>query len=162
LKMIVPVLLTLMLLVGCGAEETMETVADVWAEPTLPEPGSIRVALPGETALPVIESDNGRLYLCNDYEVYLQTMESGDLQQTIRTMSGHSPEELTVLTTTQDGMDRYEFVWASAGETGDWLGRGVLLDDGNYHYTMTVLRSADAVETSQVVWDGVFSSFRID
>lgn len=157
-----PVLLVLLLLTGCGAEQTMETVADVWVEPTLPEPGSISVALPGETALPVIESDSGRVYLCNDYEVYLQTLESGDLPDTVRTMSGFSPEELTMVSTTQDGMNRHEFVWASAGETGDWLGRGVILDDGNYHYTMTVLRSAESVETSQVVWDGVFNSFRID
>lgn len=162
LRKLVPVLLALLMFTGCGAEPTMEMVADVWAEPALPEPGSIHVALPGETALPVIESDSGRIYLCNDYEVYLETMESGDLPETVRTMSGFSPEEVTMVSTSQDGMDRHEFVWASVGETGDWLGRGVVLDDGNYHYTMTVLRSAESVETSQVVWDGVFNSFRID
>lgn len=162
MKTIAPALLALLLLAGCAAEQTFETVADVWAQPELPEPGSICVALPGETALPVIESDGGRIYLCDDYEVYLQTVEGGDLSGTIQTMCGYSPEELTVLTTQQGGMDRYEFVWASAGETGDWLGRGVVIDDGTYHYTMAVLRDAASIETSQVVWDGVFSSFRID
>ena len=161
MKMIVSAALALCLLAGCGAAETMETVSDVWVEQTLPKPASISVDLPGETALPVMESDNGRIYICNDYEVCLQTLEGGDLQETIRAMSGHDPENLTVLSTVQENLDRHEFVWASAGETGDWLGRGVILDDGAYHYTMTVLRSADSVETSQVVWDGVFNSFRI-
>ena len=162
MKIFVPVLLTLALLTGCAAEETFETVADVWAEQPLPPPASISVALPGEAALPVMENDSGRVYLCNDYEVYLQTVEAGDLEATARNMSGYPTDQLTVLSTEQEGVKRHEFVWACAGETGDWLGRGVVLDDGNYHYTMTVLRSAESVETSQVVWDGVFSSFRID
>lgn len=162
MRILASVLLTLTLLTGCAAEETFETVADVWAEQTLPPPASISVALPGETALPVMESDSGRVYLCNDYEVYLQTVEAGNLDGTVRNMSGYPLDQLTVLTTSQDGMDRHEFVWACAGETGDWLGRGVVLDDGNYHYTMTVLRSAQSVENSQVVWDGVFSSFHTD
>ena len=161
MKILASALLILALLTGCAADETFETVADVWADETLPPPASICVALPGETALPVMESDSGRVYLSNDYEVYLQTLEAGDLEASVKTMSGYSPDQLTMLTTTQDGMDRHEFVWACAGETGDWLGRGIILDDGNYHYTMSVLRSAEAVESSQVVWDGVFSSFHI-
>lgn len=161
MRILVAALLALGLLSGCASEATFETVADVWADETLPPPASICVALPGETALPVMESDSGRVYLSNDYEVYLQTVEAGDLEGTVKSMSGYSPDQLTVLTTTRDGMDRHEFVWACTGETGDWLGRGVILDDGNYHYTMTVLRSAETLETSQVVWDGVFNSFRI-
>jgi hypothetical protein len=81
---------------------------------------------------------------------------------TIEEMSGHSRESLTVLTTMQDDAMRYDFVWATAGEGGDLLGRGIVLDDGNYHYTMTVLRDADTVQTSAVVWDEVFSSFRLN
>ena len=155
----IPVLLCL--LTGCAAEETFETVADVWAEPTLPQPRSISVVLPGETAMPAMESSSGRVYLSSDYEIYLQTMAGGDLNATVEAMSGFSPEKLTMLTTEQDGSKRHEFVWAAAGEGGDFLGRGIILDDGNYHYTMTVLRSAQEAESSTVVWDGVFSSFRL-
>ena len=57
--------------------------------------------------------------------------------------------------------DRYEFVWVSAGETGERLGRGVILDDGSYHYVMTVLRDAESTENSQIVWNDVFASFRL-
>ena len=60
-----------------------------------------------------------------------------------------------------DGVSRYEFVWVSAGERGDRLGRAVILDDGDYHYCMSVLRDADATEMSQVVWSDVFNSFAL-
>lgn len=159
-RMICTILLATMLC-GCGVEETFETVADVWAEPAAPVPRSISVRLPGETAMPAMESDSGRIYLCSEYEICIQTMPGGDLGATVEAMSGFSPEELTILTTTREDAPCHEFVWTAAGEGGDMLGRGIILDDGNYHYTMAVLRSAEKAETSTVVWDGVFSSFRL-
>lgn len=149
------------LLCGCAATQTYETVSDVWQEGEQPAPRSVLVELPGESALPVMEHDGGRAYVCNDYEIYIQTMPGGDLGATLEAMSGFAPEKLTVLSTSQEDISRHEFVWATAGEAGDLLGRGVVLDDGNYHYTMTVLRSAEKEESSSVVWDGVFSSFRL-
>ena len=56
-------------------------------------------------------------------------------------------------------MKRYEFVWAAAGEDGERLGRGVILDDGSYHYCLTAMRPADPEKTSQIVWSQVFQSF---
>ena len=44
-------------------------------------------------------------------------------------------------------------------EKGDMLGRGVILDDGSYHYCMSVLRSADGTKKSRIVWSDVFGSF---
>ena len=70
-------------------------------------------------------------------------------------------EALTVLETEQDGAKRYDFVWASAADQGEQLGRAVILDDGSYHYTMTVLRDADTTESLQVVWSDVFGSFSL-
>ena len=63
--------------------------------------------------------------------------------------------------TQRDGVDRYEFVWVSAGEKGERLGRAVILDDGNYHYCMSVLRDADSTEKTQIVWRDVFASFTL-
>ena len=103
----------------------------------------------------------GRVYMASDYEIYIQTMEGGDLSATVETMTGFSMDDLTVVSTQQGDAQRHEFVWASAGEEGDLLGRGVVLDDGDFHYTMTVLRNAEKADSSQVVWDGVFSSFRL-
>ena len=147
------------MLTACAAKDTFETVSDEQLLPAMAQPKHISVSLPGETALPVMENDNGRVYVTNDYEIVLQIMEAGDLQQTMEILSGHSMEDLTVMETFSDGISRYEFVWASLGEGGDLTGRGVILDDNDYHYCMSVLRSTDGEEKSQINWDQVFSSF---
>lgn len=157
-KCFILLMLTL-LLAGCRSEETFETVSDDLVQPVMAQPGFICVDLPGETAMPVIENNNGRVYVCNDYEIVLQTVAAGDLEQTMQLVSGHTREEMTVVETQTDGLDRYEFVWAAAGETGDCTGRGVILDDGQYHYCMSVLKNAQTSEKSQINWDQVFSSF---
>lgn len=148
------------LLCGCATQIEYETVTDVWQEQELPPSKAVCVDLPGEAVLPVMESDGVRAYLCDDYEIYIQTMPGGDIAATVEAMSGISEDNLTILHTQQQNDDRYEFVWAAAGEQGDCLGRGIVLDDGNYHYTMTVLRSAETAQAASVIWDGVFASFR--
>ena len=108
--------------------------------------------------LPVMEQDGRRMYMGQDYEIMVETLASGDLNDTIRTISGFEKDQLTVLQTQQADADRYDFVWTTTGEGGERLGRAVILDDGNYHYCMTVLRDA---EESIVVWQDVFSSFNL-
>lgn len=152
-------LLITALLTGCTAEDTFETISDELIQPVIAQPRFICVDLPGETALPVVESDHGRVYVCNDYEIVLQTVQSGDLAGTMEMMSGLTMEDLTVMQTQTDDIERYEFVWAAVGEGGDRGGRGVILDDHNYHYCMSVLRSTQSEEKSQINWDDVFSSF---
>ena len=149
------------LLAGCAGEETMETLGDVWDVPAMAVPRQILVDLPEDTAAGVLESDAGRIYIADDYEIMLETMESGDLDGTMRQLCGRGKDELTVLETRQDDLKRYEFVWATAGERGEQLGRAVVLDDGNYHYCLSVLRPENAEETSQVVWSQVFQSFAL-
>ena len=161
MKKTVLVGLMALLLCGCRAEETFEPVSDEWIAPVMASPREVSVSLPGEASVPAVESENGRLYLCEDYEVFIQTLDSGDLNATIRTVSGYEAEELTVMETNLDGISRYEFVWTSAGERGDRLGRGVILDDGDYHYVMPVLRDEGTTENSQVVWSEVFRSFSL-
>ena len=146
------------LLCGCKAEETLETVSDEWMVPAMAQPREISVRLPENTVLPVMEQDGRRLYMGQNYEILLETLAAGDLNDTIRTISGFEKEQLTVLQTGQGELDRYEFVWTATGERGELLGRAVILDDGNYHYCMTVLRDA---EESVVVWQDVFSSFAL-
>ena len=161
MKVMILFAIAALLFSGCGGEETLETISDELVLPVMAQPGEIQVELPGEAAMPAMESDTGRMYLASDYEIYIQTLEAGDLEKTIRSLTGYDKEDLTVIQTGSQGVSRYEFVWTCAGETGDQIGRGVVLDDGNYHYTMTVLRDADTTETSQIVWNDVFSSFAL-
>ena len=161
-KLFLTAVLGATLLWGCANQETLETVADVWDVPAMAAPRQISVELPEGAGAETLESDTGRLYVTDDYEIALETLDRGDLNGTLQALSGRTAEELTVLETrTEDGMKRYEFVWACAGEEGDRLGRAVILDDGNYHYCLSVLRPADPERTSQVVWSQVFQSFSL-
>ena len=146
------------LLTGCTAEETLETVNDEWIVPAMAQPREISVRLPDSALAPVLEQDGRRLYMGQNYEIMVETMASGNLDATIRTLSGYEKDQLTVLETGQEDVKRYEFVWTTAGEKGDRLGRAVVLDDGDYHYCMSVLR--DAGDTL-VVWKDVFRSFSL-
>lgn len=146
------------LLCGCGAEETMETVHDEWMVPAMAQPREISVRLPQDTVVPVLEQEGRQLYMGHGYEIMIETLASGDLNASIRTISGYEKDQLTVMETQQADADRYDFVWTTAGEQGDRLGRAVILDDGAYHYCMSALR--DAGDTV-VVWRDVFESFSL-
>lgn len=151
-----------LMLVGCKSEETLETVSDVLPDqPVLGKMREISVTLPDSAVSPVLSSEAEQVYLSEDYEIVVETRASGDLKATVEHMSGFDADQLTLVKTSQDGAPRYDFVWACAGEAGERLGRGVILDDGNYHYCLSVLRDADG-EKSQVIWSEVFSSFRLD
>ena len=149
-----------LLLLGCSGEETFETVADEQILSVMATPRQILVELPENAVAPILSGENAQLYLCQDHEILLETLPAGDLQKTIRTICGYEKENLTVMQTQWDDVSRYEFVWAAAGENGDRLGRAVILDDGQYHYCMSVLRDAWG-ENNEADWNQVFSSFSV-
>lgn len=150
-----------LLMAGCARQETFETVADEWIQPVMASPREVSVRLPEGAVAPVLDSDSEQVYLCDDYELILETRTSGDLDGTLQALTGYSRDALTVLTTQWNDVARYDFVWTSAGENGDVLGRGVVLDDGQYHYCMSVLRDASDTKKSQIVWSDVFQSFTL-
>lgn len=154
------IVLCVLLLSGCAAVETFETVSDELVQPVMAQERKITVSLPEEAVAAVVEAGDGsKLYLCDGYTVCLQTMEAGDLQRTIRSLSGFDRDQLTVLERKCDGGQRYEWVWSAAGEGGDQLCRATVLDDGAYHYCLTAMADAEAGATVQGTWDTVFSSF---
>lgn len=153
------VFLAALLLAGCSQVETAETVADVWEEPiSVAAPREVRLELPGEAVACAMESDTGRLYFGDGYEVMVQTLTGGDLNGTIRELTGFDREDITLIQTQAESPQRWEFAWAAAGEGGERVGRGVVLDDGNYHYCLTVLQDADD-DDCQIIWSEVFNTF---
>lgn len=154
-------LLCALLLCGCAGEETFETIADEVLVPVMAQPREISVQLPDNAVAPVLGTDSAQVYLSTDYEIILETLSSGDINATIQAISGYEAEKLTILKTRQGDADRYEFVWACAGESGDRLGRAVVLDDGSHHYCMSVLRDTGDTGESQIVWSEVFDSFAL-
>lgn len=151
-----------LLLTGCGAAETFETVACDYEDQTiLASPLEIQVVLPEETVLPVMESETGKLYICKDFEVSVQTLDGGDLERTIETLCGYGSEDLTVMQTGDGELDRWDFIWTAAGETGDQVGRAAILSDGHYHYCLSAMAAADAADSYREIWNGMFESFTL-
>ena len=84
---IIPILA--LLLVGCGSEKSLETVGDVQDTPVIPTMQRILLQLPQELSAPVLQSEKtGTLYICDDYTVMVQTVTGGDLDKTVRTVTG--------------------------------------------------------------------------
>lgn len=150
-----------LILSGCGTAETYETVADEMLLPVMAEPSEIWVALPEDSVMPAMESENGALYICGDYDVAVQTLTAGDLDATVRTVSGYGMDDLTVIQTAAGELDKYEFVWTMAGELGQEIGRATVLDDGNYHYVLSATIDAELISEYQEVWNGIFESFSL-
>ena len=148
-----------LLMAGCAASPVFEEVGDVFDENGLPEPKNTSLSLPEETAVQTISGDNGTLYLCDGFEVTRQVLKGGSLDRTLRELSGYSEERLTVLVTDESEGKRYSCVWSSAGESGDTVGRAVILDDGAYHYCLTVMAPAETAGRMHGVWNQIMNSY---
>lgn len=146
-------------LCGCGAQQTMETVNDEIVTPVVAAEQQVELSLPEGATLEVAEAE-GKLYLCEDYTVAVQTLDAGDLDKTLRTVTGYGADQLTLMRLQQGEFDRYECAWASAGEEQQ-VGRTLILDDGNYHYTVTVLAPAELAGKLTEDWQALMASVRI-
>jgi len=137
-----------MLLSGCGAQETFEHVSDADTTPVMSQQSSrVSIKLPDEAAVPAMENEHaGSIYLCDGYTVCVQTTAAGDLNRTFLDNTGFPKESLTVMETQQNGVKRYDCVWTSAGEGEEQVCRGVILDDGSFHYVVTVMTNASDAE----------------
>ena len=151
----------MMMLCGCAHVEDFETMKDVYGPQELGDPVQITLALPADAASPVMESENGKLYFCDGYEIMVQTMASGDLNRTLQSLTGYTRDGLTVIETVNDQIRRYECVWTAAGEAGDQVGRAVIMDDGNYHYCVSVMAHALESGSLQETWQELFASVKI-
>ena len=158
---IIVLILAALLLSGCQGQETFEYVTDELAVPASVQPREVHFFLAEDPAMPAMESDGGKLYLCGDYDVMIQTREGGDLEETVKDVSGFSSEELTLIQTASGDVDRYEFVWTSCAEDGELIGRATILDDGNYHYVLSATVGAEKIEEYQEIWNGIFESFTL-
>lgn len=160
-KCIIPALIAFAVLSGCGAQETVETVSDALDAPVMAQMREISLVLPEEAASPTVESDSERLYLCEDYEITVQILDGGNLDQTVKTLSGYGRDVLTVVSTRKDDLDCHEFVWACSGEQGERVGRAMILADGSYHYCVSILGDAQQAMENKVLWDDMFQSFTL-
>ena len=159
MKRILAGLMLTVFLTGCSAQQTVETISDILDASSTAKLQQIQLSLPEEAALAALENeDDGKLYLCDEYSVAVQTMESGDLNRTLRQTTGFSKNQLTVITTQDTDFVRHDYAWSAAGEGGDQTCRGVVLDDGYYHYVVTVMADADKAGQLSAAWEHILDS----
>lgn len=152
--------LAALLLSGCGAQETFETVSDVAVQSVSTAARQVLLTLPEEAAVCVFEdAQTGSLYLCDGYSISLQTLQGGDLDRTLRAVTGYGREQLTLMQTAQPDAKRYECVWSAAGEGEDQVGRAVILDDGSYHYVLSAMAGESSAGDLTETWQEIFRSF---
>ncbi len=150
-----------LMLTGCAEPESFETISDLYVEPQLQPAQQTSLLLGQESVNIEQEAGTDRIYLCDDFCVMVQTFSAGDLDATIRSITGYSKENLTVLEHRENGITNYECVWVSAGEGGDQVGRMLILDDGSHHYALSVMADADMAGELTPVWELLFDSFAI-
>ena len=152
------ILACLCLLTGCSAP-VYETLGDVeHVSATLPQQRQIVLQLP-QDALLLTSLNQQSLYVCDDFEIAVQTFLGGDLDHTLRQISGFSAAQMTMMETSCGDHTRYDMVWVAAGENGDLLCRGAVIDDGLCHYTAVAMVDAALAPEVKADWNALFASF---
>ena len=150
-----------MLLCGC-ATPALETVSDVYVTQPPAEMKTICLALPEDAAEAVMEGGAGtRLYLCDGYELRLQTLDVRSLDEALQTVTGYGEDRLTVMKTRDGVYDRYDCVWSAAGEEGELVGRTAVLSDGSYYYCVSALADSGSAYGLSEVWQEILGSVTI-
>lgn len=161
MKFICIVVLLSALLCGC-TQPALETVNDVYVTQLPEERRSIRLELPENAAEAVMEGGEGaRLYLCDGYELRLQTVASCDLDEVLRAVTGYGEDRLTLMKTKDGNLDRYDCVWCSSGEEGELVGRTAILVDGNYYYCVSALAKSEDAYALQETWQQLLNTLEL-
>lgn len=150
-----------LVLTGCQAVPTFETLGNVYASQDIPEQRAFSLSLPAEAAAQTITGDTGTIYFCDDYEIVVEILSAGDLDATVQTLTGFDADALTLMQTKSADHSCYECAWTSAAESGFQVGRAKILDDGIWHYCLSVFAPADDVGVLQDDWQELFDSFTL-
>ena len=150
------------MLCGCRGQQDYETLSDAYIQPDVPAMGEVTLMIPTSAEVVTVENeDSGKLWLCEDYWVCLLTLSSGDLEETLQTLTGRGKEALDLISLENGQQKRHECVWLSAGESGDQINRAVILDDGNYHYALTLHTAAETAGELTPQWKNITSTFAV-
>ena len=151
-----------LLLSGCKAQPTFETLSDEYVQPVSVQTHQMALALPEDAAALTVQSDEGgSLYFCDGYTLAVQVLPAGNLNGTLLQTTGFEEDALHLMKTQPDGIRRYDWVWTAAGEGEPQICRGALLDDGVSHYVLTCMGDASRGEQLQQTWQEIFSSFSL-
>ena len=133
-------IMLMLLLTGCSSETTYETIGNVWeeSEPTAVQ-GTMDFALPEGARMEVLEENGSKYYSVGNWEIWTQVYPSGNIRSTIELVTGLEPDMPTVVRQQVEDMTCHETAWSTTGEDGMKAARTAVLDDGNYHYCISVM-----------------------
>ena len=161
-KLGMALLIAAILLGGCAAQPVYEGLEGLNVDAQAPVMKNIHIDLPRDASVQAVRGEDRRIYFCDGYEIMVETLAGGDLDKSLRSLTGFSKDALTVLSTRLDGVTQYSCVWTSIGETGEQVGRLTIYDDGVYHYCVSVTAPADNALTLQPVFQALFDSFTLE
>lgn len=153
--------MVVILLSGCSGEQAVETVTDELLVGVMAPEKEISLELPADAAKSASTEDGAALYFCDGYILTVQTSPGGDLNRTVRSLCGYDRDRVTVIETKLGGAKRYDWTWASAGEGSVQVGRAAVLDDGDYHYCVTVMADEAGSGGLASQWDSMFASLNL-
>lgn len=159
MKKLIGLLLVMGLLTGCNSQ-VLETLSDAYAQPQMMQPlRTLEVSLPEEAAVMTMSADTyDTIYLCDGYIVTTYIEPGGNLDRTLKTVTGYDSSRLTILETTRDGLACYHCAWSAAGEADMQVGKGVILDDGTFHYAVSVMADASQAARLDATWQHILDS----
>ena len=157
MKKILLVMICTLFLTGC-AVSTFETVDDGNDVQAMAKPATLLLDIPEEAAAPAMQGASGTLYFCGEYDLMVEIVPSGNLNATLETLTGFGTEQLQLIQTVRCGVDCYEAAWSAAGEAGDHVGRVMVLDDGSYHYCVSLMAMAEDSGACTEDWEAVINS----
>lgn len=160
MKRFVLILALACLLAGCAPAD-YETMADEYLEPEQKAAAEMVAVLPPDATVMTMEGGES-IWLCDGFTLSMQTLAAGDLDATLRQVTGYGKDQLAVMTRQSEGLKRHECSWVCAGEGGDQVGRTVILDDGEYHYVLSLLTDAEKVSSLKEDWGRILETVSLD
>lgn len=162
-KWVIGVMLLLgAILCGCSKVETFEVISDNVVYDQTIMPSNIQLSIPEDGAISVMSSSGSQSYEGEHYQIIVQTFPSGNLDQTLRLVTGYGKNQLQVVEVTEKNLDKYLCAWSAVSEEGDLVGRCAVLDDGRYHYCLSVLADARMSGEIRDDIDAIFAGYSLE
>ena len=96
MKKIIALVCVMLLLSGCSVQ-TFEGVEDLNDVQAVANPATLLLDLPEEASVSAMQGSSGTLYFCDDYDIMVEVMPSGNLSNTLQILTGFEREELDLM-----------------------------------------------------------------
>jgi hypothetical protein len=149
------------MLCSCTNAEDFEVISDTVVDFQMQEPAKVKLKIPDDAALSVMGSGDRLSYEGDHYQIIVQTLSSGDLDETLQIITGYSKKHLNPMKLTEENYNKYLCAWSAVSEEGEIVGRCAVLDDGRYHYCLSVLVGAQISGEMREEIDALFANYSL-